>query len=142
MEIKKEIQNSIKETVKELYGLEVKPVVERPAIEDHGDYSSNVALVLAKQVERKPLEIAKKLCENLKVQNPNDKKSPKLKFGTEVAAPGFINFTLSEGVLGDGLGDILEEKADYGSLKTGGGKKVNVEFVSANPTGPLHIGNF
>jgi arginyl-tRNA synthetase len=90
------------------------------------------------------MEIAKKL----KVESgnppacPSGRRAGEAGWKVDVAAPGFINFKLSEGMLEERLGDILKAGVEYGDLEIGKGRKVNVEFVSANPTGPLHIGNF
>jgi arginyl-tRNA synthetase len=107
--------------------------VERPKDDSHGDFSSNIAMVLAKNLKKNPLELAKEIVEKLGSQSEFEK--------IEAVAPGFINFYLSKKYLQSQVQDIIERGDDYGSLALGKGKKASVEFVSANPTGPLHIGN-
>ena len=98
--------------------------MNRPEQEVHGDYSTNIAL----QLKKDPAEIAQKLQTDLFEK-------------VEVAKPGFINFFISKKYLQKQVGKILKEKDKYGNLKIGKKQKVNVEFISANPDGPLHIGN-
>lgn len=108
-------------------------VVEYPREEKYGDYASNVAMVLARQLKKNPLEIAEKIAEQLKKEKLLEK--------IAVAKPGFINFYLSREAYGDKLQRILQEKGGYGKSTLGKSLKVNVEFISANPTGPLTLGN-
>ena len=105
--------------------------VEPPREAAHGDLATNAALVLTKQAGRKPREIADLLAEELRAH--------KDVVEVTVAGPGFVNLRLSDDFWRARLGDILSEGRAYGSADTGGGKKVNVEYVSANPTGPLHV---
>ncbi len=107
--------------------------VERTRDPAHGDLASNVALALAKQARMPPRKLAELLCEHL----PD---SP-LVARTEIAGPGFINFFLSTDSNVAVIGDILSRGADFGRSSAGQGRKVQVEFVSANPTGPLHVGH-
>ncbi|HPO06755.1 MAG TPA: arginine--tRNA ligase, partial [Candidatus Pacearchaeota archaeon] len=103
----------------------------------HGDYASNIAMRLAGAAKKPPLEIAQKIAEEL---NQN-KKAAKIFKKIEVAAPGFLNFTLSDKyVLGE-TEKILKLDKNYGRLKIGKNKKTQVEFISANPSGQLHVGN-
>ncbi len=110
--------------------------LERPARREHGDWSSNVALVTAKAAGRNPRELAADLVAALEADPaPHVVK-------VEIAGPGFVNFHLDEGWLHDVLTQVVTEGADgYARPDLGGGKKVMVEFVSANPTGPLHAGH-
>jgi len=108
--------------------------VEVPANPDHGDYASNVAMILAAQAKLNPRKIAQIIQENLKDTN-------KIITKTQIAGPGFINFFLQDAVWQNALGEIEEQNENYGRINIGQGKKVQVEFVSANPTGPLHIGH-
>ena len=107
--------------------------VQKPVLQSHGDYSSNVALKIARGVGKSPAEIAKVIAQEMN----------KLEIFQEVgvAEPCFINFFLSNKTLYSQLKEILQKKEAFGSLELGQGKKVNLEFISANPTGPLHIGN-
>lgn len=108
-------------------------VIERARTREHGDFACNLALLLAGAARAKPRELATRLVAALP---PNP-----LLHKVEIAGPGFINFFLAaEAALGQ-IGRILAEGGEYGSNRNGGGKTVGVEFVSANPTGPLHVGH-
>ncbi len=108
--------------------------VEVPANNDHGDYASNVALILAAQVKQNPRKIAQIIQENL--ADPES-----IIDRTQIAGPGFLNFSIKENIGRETLQFIEEKKENFGRSSMGNGKKVQVEFVSANPTGPLHIGH-
>jgi len=103
----------------------------------HGDYASNIAMRLAGAAKKPPLEIAQKIAEEL---NQN-KKAAKIFKKIEVAAPGFLNFTLSDKYVFGETEKILKLDKNYGRLKIGKNKKTQVEFISANPSGQLHVGN-
>lgn len=107
-------------------------LIEVPEDKGFGDYSINLAMILAKKAGKSPRELAEKLKQSL--QNEMFEK-------IEVAGPGFVNFFISKEFLEKELKVILKEKKRYGSIDIGKNKKVNVEFVSANPTGPLTVGN-
>ncbi|WP_018248225.1 arginine--tRNA ligase [Orenia marismortui] len=107
--------------------------LEVPRDESHGDYATNIAMVLAGQAKMAPRQIAEIIKENLSGVDLIDK--------VEVAGPGFINFFLSNKWLYDVLAEIEEQGESYGEVNVGASKKVQVEFVSANPTGPLHVGH-
>ncbi len=100
----------------------------------HGDYASNVAMILASQVRKNPREIAGVLLQ--RIEDPEGFLEK-----VEIAGPGFMNFFIREGVLNRFLVDVEREGERYGSSDLGKGGRVQVEFVSANPTGPLHIGH-
>ena len=109
--------------------------MERPARPEHGDWSTNAALVLAKAAGRNPRELATALADRLLADPP-----PHVT-GAEVAGPGFVNLRLDDGWLHDVLRQVVAEGVDhFARHHVGGGQRVNVEFVSANPTGPLHVG--
>ncbi|HSU13594.1 arginine--tRNA ligase [Longimicrobium sp.] len=108
--------------------------LERPRNPDHGDWATNVALTLAKPLRRSPRQIADELAGRIDAAAAGVS-------AVEVAGPGFINFRLAGDYLAAGLQSILSAGADYGRSNPGGGRPVMVEFVSANPTGPLHIGH-
>lgn len=108
--------------------------LERPRNPDHGDWATNVALALAKRLGRPPRQIADELAGRIDASRAGIR-------AAEVAGPGFINFRLSTGFLTDGLARIVREGDRFGRSDAGGGRKVAIEFVSANPTGPLHIGH-
>jgi arginyl-tRNA synthetase len=107
--------------------------LDRPRNADHGDFATNVALQLAKRVGRKPREAAEAIVAALP---PND-----AIVRADVAGPGFINFTLADGLRFGVLPAILRQEAAFGRGHQGEGRKIMVEFVSANPTGPLHVGH-
>ncbi|MBW9211098.1 arginine--tRNA ligase [Mumia sp. zg.B21] len=108
-------------------------VVERPKVKDHGDYSTNVAMRLGKQAQMAPRDLAAALAEQLA-------KAPGVG-SVEVAGPGFLNVRVDTGAQGSLAGDIVRAGSAYGITDTLGGRRVNLEFISANPTGPLHLGH-
>ena len=114
-------------------GLEVDVQVERSRGPEHGDFASNLAMVLAKRAGLKPRDLAEQLCNALPASD--------LLSRAEVAGPGFINLFLSPGCYQSLPGEIRSRGAAYGTSVVGAGEKVMVEFVSANPTGPLHVGH-
>jgi arginyl-tRNA synthetase len=107
--------------------------VEPPRDAAHGDLATNAALVLAKQARLRPRDLAQAIADRLSHVAGVA--------AAEVAGPGFINLRLDAQLWTRLLGDVLEAGADYGRSDVGGGRKVNVEFVSANPTGPMHVGH-
>ena len=107
--------------------------VEPPRDASHGDIACNAAMVLSKQVGRNPRELAQQIADAL--AGDADIAS------VDVAGPGFINMRLSDRFWHGELAGILKAGADYGRSTMGGGRKVNVEYVSANPTGPMHVGH-
>jgi arginyl-tRNA synthetase len=110
--------------------------LERPARREHGDWSTNVALTLTKVARRPPRQLAEQLQAALRAHPPAHV------LRIEVAGPGFLNFYLDEGWLHDVLAGVVEAgEKDYARLNLGRGRRVQIEFVSANPTGPLHVGN-
>jgi arginyl-tRNA synthetase len=109
-------------------------IVETPKEEEHGDFSTNTAMLLAKKAKKAPVQIAAILIDNMDFTDTYIERA-------ECAGPGFINFFLETSWLYDTLKIISREREDYGRINIGQGKKVMVEFVSANPTGPLHMGN-
>ncbi len=108
--------------------------VEIPNDSSHGDFSCNAALVSAKAFRSNPRAIAQIIAENAVTDGTMFDK-------IEVAGPGFINFFVSAGWFGETVSAVLKNGEDYGKVNVGNGKRVLVEFVSANPTGPMHIGN-
>jgi len=140
--IRQEIVKLIKKSIKELQKEGIFPqfetpeiIVEHPEDKNHGDYSTNIVMSIAKTLKKNPLEIAEKL--KYKIQDTKYKIFERV----EVAGPGFINFFLSKKYLQKQVGEILKEGDKFGQLNIGKNKKTQVEFISANPTGPLHIGN-
>jgi len=108
-------------------------VVEPPRDATHGDMATNAAMVLAKEAKAKPRDLADKFAEKLRADD--------LIASVDVAGPGFINLTLKPHVWADALRTVLREGASYGASAIGKAEKVNVEYVSANPTGPMHVGH-
>ncbi|MCK8828444.1 arginine--tRNA ligase [Natroniella acetigena] len=128
-----EIKSAI-ETAEQLEVIDLPPIkLETPRNENHGDYATNIAMILAGQAKMPPREIAQLIIENLTDLDFIAK--------IEVAGPGFINFYFSIDWLYDVVVEIEEQADDYGQGDLGAGKKIQVEFVSANPTGPLHVGH-
>lgn len=138
--MKKELEIIIKEAVLGLFKIEqVDFAVEHPAVEKFGDYTTNAAMVLAKILKKKPMEIA----ESLKLGFRNLKK-PSFEDAfekIEAVEPGHINFYLSQKYLQNKIAEINEQKENFGNSETGKGEKIHLDFVSANPTGPVTLGN-
>jgi arginyl-tRNA synthetase len=123
-------------------GLEFARVaVEPPRDPSHGDLSTNAAMVLAGQVKQNPLQLAEKIATALKGCEVATADYRGCGFTTEVARPGFINVRLAPEIWHAQLRAILQIGPAYGDSEIGGGRPVNVEFVSANPTGPMHVGH-
>ena len=108
-------------------------VVERPRQREHGDYATNVAMQLAKPAGRSPRDVAALLATRLAEADGIA--------AVDVAGPGFLNITLAGDALGALAGTVVAQGAAYGRSDAGGKLKVNLEFVSANPTGPMHVGH-
>lgn len=137
--MKEKIELSLKETLTRLFeGGKLgrfdlgKVTLTRPTDEQFGDYTTNIALAVAKEIGMKPRELAELIVAN--VTSP-------LIVKTEIAGPGHINFYLSDTAYTETLKHVLKEDGRYGNSMQGDGEKVNNEFISANPTGPLHLGN-
>ncbi len=107
--------------------------VERPKLREHGDYSTNIAMQLAKAAGRRPAELAADIVSRLATADGVT--------SAEVAGPGFINIRVAAGALGTLAGRIVSAGQSYGRGDALAGQSVNVEFISANPTGPLHLGH-
>ncbi len=108
--------------------------IEIPQSRDHGDYAVNAAMVWSKAFRNAPRKIAEILTAKFDFSDSYIK-------SCEIAGPGFINFFLADSYYADIVADVIDKKENYGKSDFGQGKKVLVEFVSANPTGPMHIGN-
>ena len=108
-------------------------VVEPPRDAAHGDMATNAAMVLAKEARAKPRDLAEQIAARLRADD--------LIASVDVAGPGFINLTLKASAWSDALRTVLREGASYGRSAMGAAEKVNVEYVSANPTGPMHVGH-
>jgi arginyl-tRNA synthetase len=108
-------------------------VVEPPRDATHGDMATNAAMVLARDAKAKPRDLAETFAARLRADDLVEQ--------VEVAEPGFINLTLTNAAWSDALRAVLDAGADYGRSRVGAGEKINVEYVSANPTGPMHVGH-
>src|SRR6201993_1793279 len=108
-------------------------VVEPPRDASHGDMATNAAMVLAREAKAKPRDLAEAIAARLRADD--------LTASVAVAGPGFINLTLKPSAWSDALRTVLREGDSYGRSAMGAAEKVNVEYVSANPTGPMHVGH-
>ncbi|MBM7622681.1 arginine--tRNA ligase [Sporohalobacter salinus] len=136
-EIERKLKEKLREAIKRSVGLEIEEIptikLEDPREEKHGDYATNIAMVLSGKSEKSSRKIATEISNNLENFNYLSK--------VKVAGPGFINFYLKNDWLYEVLTEIKEKGMDYGRVNVGEGEKVQVEFVSVNPTGPLHVGH-
>lgn len=126
------LKEQLEAIVSEMAGADVPVRLERPRNPEHGDLATNVAMVLAGRLGRPPREVAEAIVERL------DRSQAGLA-SVEIAGPGFINFRFVETVFQSQLASIVEADRAYGRSSSGAGRRVIVEFVSANPTGPLHV---
>ena len=133
---KTQIKEIISHAAKKAFEREDLPdfTLETPVNREHGDYAANAALTWARELHAAPRAIAEKLLANADFSGTYIEKC-------EIAGPGFMNFFLSDSFYGDVVSDVVKKGEDYGKSDFGEGKRVLVEFVSANPTGPMHIGN-
>ena len=125
------ISDAVKKTF-DLDSVEGLVMVEIPRDNANGDYSSNIAMRLAKLLKKKPFDIANELKENL---------TDDVIDHVEVAMPGFINFWMKKGAIADVINTVFDKGEDYGKSDFGKGEKYLIEYVSANPTGILHLGH-
>jgi arginyl-tRNA synthetase len=109
------------------------PAVERPSRPEHGDYASNLPLQLSRSARQNPMQLADTICNHMQGHEAVGEVS--------VAPPGFINIRLADAWLAEQVNKVLNLGDGFVRSDVGAGKKVQVEFVSANPTGPLHVGN-
>ena len=138
--MKKDITELVQQSLKKLpylskapLNLSVESTVERTRNSEHGDFACNIVMQISKLVNKKPREVADDIVKNIYKNNKI--------LRIEIAGPGFINFYLSPQALEEELDLILEEGAKYGSQKKRKSQKILLEFISANPTGPLHVGH-
>lgn len=134
------VQHAIKQAISEAVQkaeLTAEPVevfLESPKDKANGDYATNIAMQLTRIAKKAPRMIAEAIIENVDKEAANIEK-------IEIAGPGFINITIKKDYLLDVVKTVLEQKEDYGRTTSGGGERIQVEFVSANPTGDLHLGH-
>ncbi|UUW87416.1 arginine--tRNA ligase [Pimelobacter simplex] len=114
-------------------GVPAEVTVERPRQKGHGDYATNVALQLAKKAGTNPRALGEQLAEQLRAADGIS--------GVELAGPGFLNISVEAGAQGKVAADVVAAGTAYGRTDTLAGQRINVEFISANPTGPLHLGH-
>lgn len=134
--VSNKIVTIIKSALKNVYNLEnidSLVMVEIPKLKDHGDFSSNIALRLAKVLKNSPINIANSLKSELENNDFIEK--------VEVVVPGFLNFFVKKDSLSEIINKIIDQGKDYGRNNFGKNEKVMVEYVSANPTGDLHLGH-
>ncbi|MFC0014099.1 MULTISPECIES: arginine--tRNA ligase [Allobacillus] len=142
MNIVAEVEQQLKSEIKaailkaELASEEEIPeiILESPKEKEHGDYATNMAMQLARIAKKAPRQIAEEIVEQIDTGQASVKK-------IEIAGPGFINFFMDQSFLTKVVTEINEAKSQYGTTDHGKGKKVQIEFVSANPTGTLHLGH-
>jgi arginyl-tRNA synthetase len=143
MDIKEEIKDLLRKTLEELGIDGIEPVIERPKDTVNGDFSTSIALAGFQKSDFRSqmsdVKSSKDLAEKIVKELGKNKNSFFEKI--EVAGPGFINFYLSKEYLQKQVGKIIKAGNEYGSIDIGKGQNASVEYVSANPTGPLHIGN-
>ncbi|MDO5562070.1 MAG: arginine--tRNA ligase [Synergistaceae bacterium] len=135
-ELKKLLENAVKAVADELdkdipEGFIVR--IERPRQAGHGDWATNIAMQLSKPFSMNPRELAEAIISKLPIGD--------VVASAEVAGPGFMNFTLASSWITETVKTAIEKGADYGRVDKGAGRRIQIEFVSANPTGPLHMGH-
>jgi arginyl-tRNA synthetase len=129
-----QIRAALVSTLSEMGVENVEVQLERPNDPTHGDVATNLALTLAGRLKKAPRAIAEDIAERLSLDDAGVS-------AVEIAGPGFLNFRLATGAVASVLADIVGADRAFGRSETGAGRKVMVEFVSANPTGPLHLGH-
>lgn len=132
MDIKKDLKNIINESLSKMNIDGVSFIVEVPKNKENGDYSTNVAMELTKVLRKNPREITEEIVANIDKGNIIDR--------IVIAGAGFINFYINNSYLLKGIDEIIKLDKDYGKSNIGNKKKINIEYVSANPTGILHVG--
>lgn len=136
--LNEKIKKTIADAVKDLYKIEAPDFsVEYPKQKEFGDYASNAAMILAKRLNKSPMEIAGKLADKIK----KDEKTKELLSKVEIAKPGFINFSLSDECLVSNLDNILKEKDRFGSSNIGKGKTIVIDYSAPNVAKPMHVGH-
>jgi len=112
----------------------VDPIIERPRDPSLGDWTTNLAMTLARPLKKRPAEIAGLLRDRLRLAEAGVER-------VDVAGPGFMNFWLDPALIAQGIREVVNKNESFGRSDAGHGERVNIEFVSANPTGPLHVGH-
>ncbi len=133
--MKKYLEQKIRDALASLsFGSEVRITFERPRQKDHGDLTTNIAMLLAKSAGKNPRALAQEITGALRLD-------PDTVTRVEIAGPGFMNFHFADSFFTQRLGFVLDQEARFGRSNDGEGKRTQVEFVSANPTGPLSVGH-
>lgn len=135
--IENNLKQAIKDALNKQFSIDLtldEIVIEIPKDTSHGDYATNTAMRLSKRIGKNPREIAQLLCDAL------DKEAGNIE-NVEIAGPGFINFKMKSDSLANIIKEVLEKKENFGHNNVGNGIKINCEYVSANPTGNLHLGH-
>ena len=135
--VRDELSFIVRKALQDVFGIaeDFEPELEIPSLAQHGDYATNAAMVLAKSLKKNPREIAEKLSEPITSLGAN------MLDRLEIAGPGFINFFIKKEAFRRVLPMVFEQGENFGKTDAGKGRFVQVEFVSANPTGPLHVGH-
>jgi len=135
--VRDELSFIVRKALQDVFGIaeDFEPELEIPSLAQHGDYATNAAMVLAKSLKKNPREIAEKLSEPITSLGAN------VLDRLEIAGPGFINFFIKKEAFRRVLPMVFEQRENFGKTDVGKGRFVQVEFVSANPTGPLHVGH-
>ena len=136
-QIESNLKQVLKDAVKKAFDQDLdieKIVIEIPKDKSHGDYSTNVAMQLTRVLKNNPRVIAQSIVDSLDMEQGAIEKC-------DIAGPGFINFTIKNTSLAEIITRVLNEQDNYGHNDSGNGLKINVEYVSANPTGDLHLGH-
>lgn len=131
--MKAKIINLLEKSIKSMGISDVNIYIETPKNSKNGDFSTNIAMQLTKILRKNPKLIAKEIIDNLEKSNIFEK--------IEIAGPGFINFFVKKSSLADVLEEVFSKKENYGENNIGNGEKILLEYVSANPTGDLHVGH-
>jgi arginyl-tRNA synthetase len=132
--MKAQLQQQLSAILAELQYPSVDVIFDKPKVDAHGDLTTNVAMMLAKAVGKNPRQVAQSIVEKLKIDDS-------FLSAVEIAGPGFINFRFANSYVVESAKNILREHASFGRTQAGSGKKTNLEWVSANPTGLLHAGH-
>ncbi len=132
MDIRREIKSLTENSIKKTYKKDFVVQVLKPKDKTHGDFAVSVALEIGKETKNNPMDVALEIKKNIQSE---------LFEKIEIVNPGFINFFISSKIIKQEIKNVLKEKEKFGNLEIGRGKKIQVEFVSANPTGPLTVGN-
>jgi len=128
------IRAELVRAARELGAGDVEPVIERPRDPALGDWATNLAMALARPLRKRPADIAAALRDRMHLEDAGVER-------VEIAGPGFMNFRLDPRYVAESVREVIEAHQSFGRSDTGRGQLVNVEFVSANPTGPLHVGH-